>query len=74
MSLVATGISFTLKFNGEESGYGYSTSLNQIGAAEALNKAVKEFTQTEQFRKATYELSGQLDIKLEYLVHTSMSL
>lgn len=74
MSLVATGVQFKLSFNGEELGYGFSSSLGQSGASEALEKAVKEFTQTEQFKKATYELSGQLDIKLEYLVHTSMPL
>ena len=74
MSLVATGIGFTLSFNNQEVSHGYSSSLGHIGAAEALQNAVKEFTKTEEFKKATYELGGQLNISAEYLVHTAMPL
>lgn len=44
MSLTATGTSFKLNFKGEEVGYGYSSSLGQVGASEALKSSERVYS------------------------------
>lgn len=72
MSLSFGGVYFKVKIKDKELGYGYSAIPGHLGMAEAVNNAVSQFTQSQEFKEATYQLSGQLDIQLEYLVNLEM--
>ena len=72
MGLQAAGIDFKITRNGVVVGKGSTSSNDLPQVRKALLAAVEQYTQSEQFEKDTYELGGEFNIRVDYLINTLM--
>ena len=72
MSLTCNGVTYKIIRNNKVVGSGTTESNAMTDHRKAVMEAFKQYVESEQFEKDTYNLSNRFSIEIDYLVDTDM--